>query len=182
MANRLQKERHALNALHKQPPIPRIDSITSLASKPPGSQRQAPEAVDISLLDPSQQALYKSLNPSNPAAEGESSTSEKALWSISPADVSARLSRITKDLAPTLDSLAAGLHDIELYRSTADSFSSRLLRICAERLEERDAQNLQQQLSIEGEDPNEKPSRLPTSRPRQDIGLILGALSRVERR
>ncbi|KAJ5234050.1 uncharacterized protein N7469_005816 [Penicillium citrinum] len=156
--HKLQKERHALNALHKQPPIPRIDSTTPSANNPPR------------------------LPQTSSRSKGESSTSEKALRSISPADVSARLSRITTDLAPTLDSLAAGLHDIELYRSTADSFSSRVLRICAERLEERDAQNLQQQLSIEGEDHNEKSSRLPTSRPRQDIGLILGALSRVERR
>lgn len=171
-----------MNALHKQPPIPRIDSTTPFTNKSSGSQRQAPEAVDTSLLEPSQQDLYKSLNPSNSAAEGQSSNSEKTLRSISPADVSARLSRITTDLAPTLDSLAAGLHDVELYRSTADSFSSRVLRICAQRLEERDAQNLQQQISIEGEDDNEKSSHTPTSRPRQDIGLILGALSRVERR
>ncbi|OQE15259.1 hypothetical protein PENSTE_c029G06663 [Penicillium steckii] len=180
--HKLQKERHALNALHKQPPIPRIDSTTPFTNKSSGSQRQAPEAVDTSLLEPSQQDLYKSLNPSNSAAEGQSSNSEKTLRSISPADVSARLSRITTDLAPTLDSLAAGLHDVELYRSTADSFSSRVLRICAQRLEERDAQNLQQQISIEGEDDNEKSSHTPPSRPRQDIGLILGALSRVERR
>lgn len=101
---------------------------------------------------------------------------------MSPSDVSARLSRITTDLAPTLDAFAAGLHDIELYRSTADTFSSQVLRICAQRLEERDAQNLQYQLSIEGDDDEPQSSRTPQPRPRQDLGLILGALSRLERR
>lgn len=101
---------------------------------------------------------------------------------MSPSDVSERLSRITTGLAPTLDAFAAGVHDIELYRSTADAFSSRVLRICAQRLEERDARNLQHRLSIEGEDGETQSSRVPTSRPREDLGHILGALSRVERR
>lgn len=99
-----------------------------------------------------------------------------------PSAVSARLSRITTGLAPTLDILAAGVHDIELYRSTADAVSSQILRICAQRLEERDARNTQQRLAIEGEDSEQRTPRVTRSRPREDLGLILGALSRVERR
>jgi kinetochore protein Mis13/DSN1 len=99
-----------------------------------------------------------------------------------PSAVSARLSRITTGLAPTLDALAAGVHDIELYRSTADAVSSQILRICAQRLEERDALNTQQRLAIEGEDGEQRVTRVSRSRPREDLGFILGALSRVERR
>jgi kinetochore protein Mis13/DSN1 len=99
-----------------------------------------------------------------------------------PSAVSARLSRITTGLAPTLDTLAAGIHDIELYRSTADAVSSRILRICAQRLEERDALNTQQRLAIEGDDSAQRAPNVTRPRPREDLGLILGALSRVERR
>ena len=186
MFTRLQKERHALNVLHKQPPIPRLDTNSSntLTNKSPKSQKQSQkkprDEIDLSLLDPSQQALYKSLNPPKPTPEEEKSALQRARQPMSPSDVSARLSRITTGLPPTLDRLAAGLHDIELYRSTADALSSQVLRICAQRLEERDARIFQHQVSIEGEDMDTQSSRV--SRPRQDLGLILGALSRVERR
>lgn len=99
-----------------------------------------------------------------------------------PSAVSARLSRITTGLAPTLDILAAGIHDIELYRSTADAVSSRILRICAQRLEERDALNAQQRVAIEGDDSGHPAPSATRPPPREDLGLILGALSRVERR
>lgn len=101
---------------------------------------------------------------------------------MTPSAVSSRLSRITTGLAPTLDAFASGIHDIELYRSTADAVSSRILRICAQRLEERDAFNTQQRLAIEGDDGDQRPSSAGSSRPREDLGVILGALSRVERR
>lgn len=100
---------------------------------------------------------------------------------MSPSSVSNRLAQITTNLAPTLDAFAAGIHDIELYSSSADAVSSRILRICAERLEERDALNTQQRIAIEGDSGEDSPPRL-RERPRQDLGLILGALSRVERR
>lgn len=81
-----------------------------------------------------------------------------------------------------LDSFASGVHDIELYRSSADAVSSQILRVCAERLEERDALNTRQRLAIEGEDGEQSSRKLAAERPREDIGVILGALSRVERR
>lgn len=180
--DRLQKERHALNALMKQPAAPRI--IEEPQSKDSSSSKQQPPShtqIDPSLLDPSQQPLLASLDPSLPATEGSSSSISTPLPPLTPSTVSTRLSRITTGLAPTLDAFAAGIHDIELYRSTADAVSSRILRVCAQRLEERDAQNTRQRLAIEGED-SERPSGARRQRPREDIGIILGALSRVERR
>ncbi|KAJ5161289.1 hypothetical protein N7492_006681 [Penicillium capsulatum] len=168
---KLQKERHALNALMKQPAIPRLI---------PESPRPSPNQINPSLLDPSQKSLLGSLNPS-PSAPSASSSTPITHPPMTPSTVSTRLSRITTGLAPTLDAFAAGVHDIEIYRSTADAVSSRILRVCAQRLEERDQQNTQQRLAIEGED-SERPSSAPRHRPREDIGLILGALSRVERR
>lgn len=95
---------------------------------------------------------------------------------MTPSAVSAQLSHITATLAPTLDAFAAGVHDIELYRASADTVSSRILRICAQRLEERDAQNTQRRHAIEGTEGESTPPI------KEDLGLILGALSRVERR
>lgn len=101
---------------------------------------------------------------------------------MTPSTVSSRLSRITTGLAPTLDAFASGIHDIDLYRSTADSVSSRILLICAQRLEERDALNTQQRLAIEGDDGDPRLPSAGAHSPREDLGVILGALSRVERR
>lgn len=177
---RLHKERQSLNALLRQP------AITTVKAKPQPDDQQKDkrpsrksqhEEVNSSLLDPSQQAILESLNPSN-HPEGEPSTPSSTRPPITPSAVSAQLSRITSGLAPTLDAFAAGVHDIELYRASADTVSSRILRICAQRLEERDAQNTQRRLAMEGSD-DEHP---PPPRIKEDLGLILGALSRVERR
>lgn len=166
----------------KQPPIPRIEEFKSqdVPKSKRHLQKAAPEKIDSSLLNPSQRALLASLQPSPPAKEGESSAST-TLPPMPPSTVSSRLSRITTGLAPTLDAFAAGIHDIELYRSTADAVSSRILRICAQHLEERDSLNTQKRLAIEGED-SEQSSGARPPRPREDLGVILGALSRVERR
>lgn len=99
-----------------------------------------------------------------------------------PSVVSARLSRVASGLAPTLDSFAAGVHDIELYRAMSDAVSTQVLRICAERLEERDARNAMRRLAIEGGEAEGGRVSLRHGRPREDLGVILGALSRVERR
>lgn len=178
LSARLQKERQALNALHKQPPIPPVTKDSG-----PSPKRKTPKSphhnIDTSLLDPSQQALISSLNPSAQPSKVDSSS--KTHPEVTPSIVSSRLSKITTGLAPTLDNFAAGIHDIELYRSSADAVSSRILRICSQRLEERDASNTRQRLKIEGDD-EETPQNDRPARPREDLGLILGALSRVERR
>ncbi|KAJ5328138.1 hypothetical protein N7452_008528 [Penicillium brevicompactum] len=172
---KLQKERQSLNALLRQPAIPSLkpDAQPDQQTTKPSRKPQRDE-VDSSLLDPSQQTILNSLNPPTEPSEGESSTSIRP--PMTPSAVSGQLSRITATLAPTLDAFAAGVHDIELYRASADTVSSRILRICAQRLEERDAQNTQRRHAIEGTEDSSPP---PV---KEDLGLILGALSRVERR
>ncbi|KAL1998462.1 hypothetical protein VTN02DRAFT_6129 [Thermoascus thermophilus] len=233
---RLQQERHSLNALLKQPSIPRIKPPRPSGQRPegqppdqtnaqsseqipssstdPSSSQQPPESepIDTSLLDPSQQALLASLSLTsvNTHRKNEQSTEEPSSSHQQPPpstsappptsniedtleQVTARLSRITTSLAPTLDSFAAGVHDIELYRSAADSVSSQILRICAQRLEERDARNTLERLEIEGDGNDDEGGggedgrskgrvRIRRERPKEDLGLVLGALSRVERR
>ncbi|KAJ6014726.1 hypothetical protein N7540_009317 [Penicillium herquei] len=186
--HKLQKERQALNALLKQPPIPPINPAAP--ESPKSSKRypkNSPQKIDSSLLDSSQQAILASLQPSSSGTvqsqpSNDSTSSSQPLPHISPSAVSSRLSKITTSLAPIMDSFAAGIHDIELYRSSADAVSSRILRVCAERLEERDALNTQRRLAIEGDDGEQSPQKAPVERPREDLGIILGALSRVERR
>ncbi|KAJ5106037.1 hypothetical protein NUU61_003384 [Penicillium alfredii] len=183
---KLQRERHALNALIRQPTIPRIDAAPDAQSDLPKTQRPASKSkrdpIDPSLLDASQHAILALLDPSTQSPEGDSSTSPAPQPPLTPSAVSSRLSRITTGLAPTLDTFAAGMHDIELYRATSDTVSSRILHVCARRLEERDAHNTQRRLAIEGSDSEKRPRHPTTAPPRQDLGLILGALSRVERR
>ncbi|KAJ5155081.1 Mtw1 kinetochore complex DSN1 [Penicillium coprophilum] len=178
---KLHKERQSLNALLRQPVIPTVK-----AKPQPDNQQKDKhssrisqrEEIDPSLLDPSQQAILESLNPLYQPSGREPSTPSLTRPPITPSAVSAQLSRITSGLAPTLDAFAAGVHDIELYRASADTVSSRILRICSQRLEERDAQNTQRRLAMEGID-DENP---PPTRMKEDLGLILGALSRLERR
>ncbi|KAJ5930108.1 hypothetical protein N7466_005601 [Penicillium verhagenii] len=185
---KLQKERHALNALLKQSPIPPV--TTSSPDSPQASKRYPKKSlpqIDPSLLDPSQQAILASLQPSLPTTADSQPSDDTSPPStirppMSPSTVSARLSQITTGLAPTLDAFAAGIHDIELYSSSADAVSSRILRICAERLEERDALNTRKRIDIEGDSGEDSPQKPRRERPREDLGLILGALSRVERR
>ncbi|KAJ5115773.1 hypothetical protein N7456_000121 [Penicillium angulare] len=193
---KLQKERHALNGLLKQPPIPPLNIAESPKSKSKSNPNQSHSSsshdqIDSSLLDPSQQAILTSLLSSSqnqPRSQSQSNnishTPSTNPLPLSPSTVSSRLSKITTGLAPTLDAFAAGIHDIELYRSSADSVSSRILRICAERLEERDALNTRQRIEIEGEGEHDeqRERKYSIERPREDLGIILGALSRVERR
>lgn len=114
---------------------------------------------------------------------------------LPPATVSRRLSRITSSLAPTLDAFASGLHDIDLYRSTADRLSHQVLKVCSDLLEERDNQLAKGSLGEDtqsgkdshkaGDSEGTRQMVLRTRQARQqkeDISLILGALSRVERR
>ncbi|KAL4897366.1 Mis12-Mtw1 protein family-domain-containing protein [Aspergillus ambiguus] len=196
---RLQRERQALNALLRPPSIASVKTETqesttlndqeSSKSNTKQLSKQLPPAagsIDPSLLDPTQRKLFELIRPEDtkpstseqpqatPSAEASTSTP------FTPSIVSTRLSRIISTLSPTLDSFAAGMHDIELYRAMSDTVSSRVLRICAERLDERDARNAMRRLAIEG-DGSRKDLSL-RQRPREDLGLVLGALSRLERR
>ncbi|KAL3482239.1 Mis12-Mtw1 protein family-domain-containing protein [Aspergillus californicus] len=199
---KLQKERHSLNALLRPASIPRVRPLKQ-TPKPNGVEPEAQsesepspqshDQIDIFILDPAQQQLLASIDPSaaerfhaQPPQAPETEIKPTTLPPMTPTSISARLSRITTHLAPTLDSLAAGVHDVELYRTMSDKVSSSVLRICAERLEERDARNALRQLAIieEGENGSDsEPKDVPIRpRPKEDLGPILGALSRVERR
>lgn len=188
---RLQRERHSLNALLRPPSIPRVKPpIPKESDEKEPSQRQPSasqtDEVDLSILDLSQQKILSSLQ--QPVTGSPSGQSESSFPPIPPSAVSSRLARIADGLGPTLDSLAAGVHDVELYRSMSDRVSSRVLRICAERLDERDARNAMHRVAIEGEGEGDEDSkekgvaRLRRGEQREDLGIILGALSRVERR
>ncbi|KAL2794495.1 Mis12-Mtw1 protein family-domain-containing protein [Aspergillus keveii] len=201
---KLQKERHALNALLRPSPIPRLKPTSKRLRNGQSTDQSQAEAkpspqpedhINLSVLDPSQQQILASIDPeaakqyqSTQSADQPSETTTN-LPPITPSSISTRLSRITSRLAPTLDSLAAGIHDIELYRSMSDTVSSRVLRICAERLEERDARNALRRLAItSGEGTGDASAQAEQKdvplrpRPKEDLGPILGALSRVERR
>ncbi|KAJ9410240.1 hypothetical protein DTO045G8_2233 [Paecilomyces variotii] len=193
---RLQNERHSLNALLRAPSIPHTKSLQSerrTESQGGRTDSQLPETQDIdaSLLDSSQRDLLAILNPALQQAGAsrrspQQSPSADLLSSTTISAVSSRLSQVTSSLAPTLDSFAAGVHDIELYRSAADNVSSQILRICAQRLEERDMQNSLERLEIEGstdegEGEGRARVRIRREKPR-DVSLVLGALSRLEKR
>jgi kinetochore protein Mis13/DSN1 len=222
--NRLQNERHALNALLRPPSIPHYTSLqtkqpTATTSGSVSRKQQTSSSLSISLesrqldtsvLDQSQTTLLLSLglDGTSPPQRQETWAGSAPVPALSPTQIYTRLSRISKTLAPTLDSFASGIHDIELYRSTADTVSSQILRICSQRLEERDAQNALVSSQIEeeaeegegetdGTNNNKNTSntrsrtkdlkttnriRLHKEKQKEDIGLVLGALSRVERR
>ncbi|KAL4737332.1 Mis12-Mtw1 protein family-domain-containing protein [Aspergillus similis] len=213
---KLQKERQALNALLRAPSIPRIKPPKQMPngqsnSHPQESTETAPadEHIDPSVLDPSQLQILASLHPDTAQQEHEqgrdaqpppqsnqaqnTNSESKPFPPMPPSSITARLSRLTSRLAPTLDSFAAGIHNVELYRAMSDTVSSKALQICADRLEERDARNALRRLAItapvEAEATAEAsaeegiPLRLRSrSRPREDLWPILGALSRIERR
>jgi kinetochore protein Mis13/DSN1 len=214
--SRLQKERQALNALLRAPSIRRIRPPKQLPNgqsdkHPPEPTKTAPadEHIDPSVLDPSQLRILESLHPDTAKQEQEqgrdaqlhprsdqtqnTEPETKPLPPMPPSSITARLSRLTSRLAPTLDSFAAGIHNVELYRAMSDTVSSKALQICADRLEERDARNALRRLAIaapaeaqaaaEASAEEGIPLRLRSrSRPREDLWPILGALSRIERR
>ncbi|RAH80610.1 hypothetical protein BO86DRAFT_124809 [Aspergillus japonicus CBS 114.51] len=212
LIQRLQKERHALNALLRPPDIPRIKKQpleTDPSQSSQLSSSKPAELIDLSVLHPSQQRIYAQIDPEtvkqqeqppqpqpSQSTDGEpmdtdppsaaattatTSATDTFLPPMSPTTISTRLSRVTSTLAPTLDSLAAGIHNLELYRSTSDAVSSQVLRICAERLEARDARNsIRRSASTDSVADHKDLSLRP--RPKEDLGVILGALSRVERR
>ncbi|GJP93209.1 hypothetical protein CBS115989_9975 [Aspergillus niger] len=190
---RLQKERHALNALLRPADIPRIKPAPPEqpeSDSVPSSQPSPPEQIDLSLLEPSQRKIFAQINPeaakqqpdAQPMETEPAAPEPNLLPQMSPSTVSTRLSRITKSLAPTLDSLAAGIHDIDLYRTMSDTVSTRILRICAERLDERDARRRLATAESNADENNNRQGLSLRPRPREDLGLILGALSRIERR
>lgn len=74
------------------------------------------------------------------------------------------------------------MHDIELFRSTANSLAGRVLGMCAKTLEERDARMaLSSRMKMEGgEDDGDGDDGV--KREIEDVSVVLGALARLERR
>lgn len=199
---RLQNERHALNALLRQPSIPALEPPPTEQTAKDDAASKNVAVIDEAILDPSQRTIMTTLAPEGLRIHREGGTSDEKILPTSttnpplpPATISRRLSRITSSLAPTLDAFASGLHDIDLYRSTADRLSHQMLKVCSDRLEERD--NRIAKGVLEDDTQSKEDSRkaggskgprqmaLRTRQARQqkeDISLILGALSRVERR
>lgn len=188
--SRLQTEKQALKALLRPPSIPALESPEDSSSK--NKQR-----IDTAALDPDQRSIISTVGPEslriNQRPQDGKAISQPSSSNppLPPSAVSNRISHITTSLAPTLDEFASGLHDIDIFRSAADRISSEVLRMCSQRLEERDARNAARTRELEGSDQDDKDSgdsdkdSLRTRharRPREDVGVILGALSRVERR
>lgn len=189
---RLQTEKQALKALLRPPSIPKLESSASADSSSRNNQH-----IDMAALDPHQRSIIGTIGLDS-LQVNHNSQDRKAIPQpsstnppLTPAAVSNRLSHITTSLAPTLDAFASGLHDIDIFRSAAHRISSEVLRICSQRLEERDARNAARSSEFEGSDQDDKEASNSnkdslrtqhTRRKREDVGVILGALSRVERR
>lgn len=164
---RLQEERKSLAALLKDPVIPRV-------KKAPDEDAR----IDTSLLDPSQRNILTSLNlsPSQPESKPQENSSQTDIPALS-----SRLSSLSLSLTPTLDSFAAGTHDIEVYRRTGADFASAVLRVCAERLEERD-KRIRGKMKENGDGHDDGERGGGGGGEEEDLSVVLGALSRLERR
>ncbi|EFQ98463.1 Mis12-Mtw1 family protein [Nannizzia gypsea CBS 118893] len=189
---RLQAERQSLAALLRPPSVPTISTkpdtpkqSTLTPHNRPAALPHQPSTINQSLLDPSQASILNILSSSQSSPK-ESSKPTKPSPDIdtSIASISERLTRLSTSLTPTLDSFAAGIHNIEIFRQSADNLSRHILRICAQRLEERDAlQGRNASGSSSGGKENDKSSIQETvASEREDLSDILRALSRLERR
>ncbi|KAI5287172.1 hypothetical protein KEM54_006189 [Ascosphaera aggregata] len=193
--DRLRKEKVTLRSLMDPPSIPEItfessdeDESISTVSTPSISK------INVSLLDPTQQQLLESLSvrpltkPPDIISQPESlqlldSSDPQLATSID--SITTRLSRLTTSLLPTIDTFAAGIHDIELYRSVADDTAGIILKTCARKLEARDrARRAAAKMKDKNEDEDDEHIDDDDDEEirRDDLAAVLGALSRVERR
>ncbi|EFE41541.1 Mis12-Mtw1 family protein [Trichophyton verrucosum HKI 0517] len=191
---RLQAERQSLAALIRPPSVPSIGTKSDIIKHPTSKQddrpeplRRDPSAVNQSLLDPTQASILNILGHSESRPKEASSKTANSSPEIDTSILSIleRLTRLSTSLTPTLDSFAAGIHNIEMFRQSADSLSSHILRICAQRLEERDGLQGKNAdvLTLPGGKEDGKNSLQGTVvGGREDLSDILRALSRLERR
>ncbi|EEP75331.1 predicted protein [Uncinocarpus reesii 1704] len=154
-----------------------------------------PSPIDSSLLDPSQQSLLDltqaPIFPPQPHSQPfVPSDLQTPLDTSDPVlSLTTHLSSLSSSLAPILDSFAAGIHHLELYRSAADNVAGGVLRACAKRLEERDLRASEKsyvfrEVKSEGEEGEGGGGGriVKTEIEREDLRPVLGALSRLERR
>ncbi|KAK2745328.1 hypothetical protein FQN55_006233 [Onygenales sp. PD_40] len=228
--HKLQLERQSLTSLLRPPSIPKIGPpapASEKSSNPPNDTSTTPtpiiedeteedeDPINPSLLDPSQQSLLAALTntsiststPTSKPPTTDPSTSTPTTSPTSISSITARLSRLTTSLMPTLDSFAAGVHDIELFRHAADDVAGQVLAICAKRLEERDELSRRRRMAEEQGSSTRKRGKEKASAEggkseegdsdevegvdvggrgvtgeKEDLAVVLAALSRVERR
>lgn len=186
---RLQTERQSLAALLRTPSIPSIKppaSEEAEAGRPSHHKLPATsDSIDSSLLDTSQQSLLEVLREPlfPPQSQHEQSPTSLTRLPDPISSLTSRLSSLSSSLAPTLDSFAAGIHDLELYRSAADTVAGNILRICANRLEERELRASAKSRGIEEPESDAEGagggSAVKTELQKEDLKPILAALSRL---
>nr|KMM66519.1 hypothetical protein CPAG_02858 [Coccidioides posadasii RMSCC 3488] len=192
---RLQAERQSLADLLRAPSLPSIEPPSEETDFNQKSESQprlsSPDLIDPALLDVSQRSLLdvvkEPLFPSQPQSQSLPTTSRMVSETSDPiSSLTIRLSSLSSSLAPTLDSFAAGIHDLELYRSAADNVAGGVLRACARRLEERDLRGstrspvtAEVKSESEGDDGGGMTKK---DIEKEDLRVVLGALSRLERR
>ena len=185
ISRRLQEERKSLAALLREPDIPRVTEPSTDEESVSRRKKPSPSGIDTSLLDPSQRDLLSSLNlssiPCPPKQQPDApQQTEPESKQLSLPTLSTHLSSLSLSLTPTLDTFASGIHDIELYRRTAGDFAGAVLRVCAGRLEERDKR--MKRVKAENEDGDGDDGGGGKEAEDQDLSVVLGALSRLERR
>jgi kinetochore protein Mis13/DSN1 len=145
---RLQADRHSLEALLQPLPIPTLPENSS-------SQAQAPQTEAPLLLLPSDAQVLNALASKPPSSE----------W------LSSRLNSIAASLGPTIDAFADGIHQIAQYREAADTVAGRVLKICADKIEDSEKEGRRHALGEAAE----------MSTPKDELGAVLRSLSKLER-
>ncbi|RMZ75739.1 hypothetical protein DV737_g5138, partial [Chaetothyriales sp. CBS 132003] len=137
---RLRAEKESLEALLRPPSIPKV-------------QQPDASALDSSLLSDSDKAVHQSLAAGTDMAQ----------------DIASRLNAVRQKLGPTVDLFASSVHSISQYRDTADEVATRVLSLCAQKLEDREKEG-RRRAAEKGADPS----------PRADLTAVLRGLSRVD--
>ncbi|RMD40188.1 hypothetical protein DV735_g4930, partial [Chaetothyriales sp. CBS 134920] len=136
----LRAEKEALEALLRPPSVPKVP-------EPDASH------LDTSLLSDSDKAAHESLTASSSLAK----------------DIASRLNALGQTLGPTVDLFASSVHSINQYREAADDVATRVLSLCARKLQDREEEG-RRRAAEKGANPS----------PRADLTAVLRGLSRVD--
>jgi kinetochore protein Mis13/DSN1 len=142
----LQAERHSLEALLRPPSIANISDLSN-------TQTDASSTAP-SLLSACDAQIVESLASTRTSSE----------------IVSLRLNAISASLGPTIDAFADGLHRIAQYRNAADNVAGQVLKMCADRLEDREKEGRRHALG----------EAAAMSTTKDEVGSVLRSLSRLE--
>ena len=85
--------------------------------------------------------------------------------------ISSRINSLLASLGPTTDAFADGMHQIAQYRDAADNVAGRVLRMCADKLEDREKEGRRHALGEAAE----------MSTTKDELRGVLRSLSRLER-